>query len=149
LIYLFWQEEGIDVVTKDGKKTIVVVDDSVDFQHAMTVAFRNEPFEILTFKSGEEAIEYIREMQIRPDQVILDIELKIGGLSGFEVARILRGKLFLECPIVFVSAEPTVDVWPRHVPNSKAVSKLNSLRKICREILAGVVLKAPSASLTL
>lgn len=121
----------------EKNKLVVVVDDDIDFREAMLSIFKHYPVDVLGFATGEEASEFLCELRVHPDLIILDVELKIGGLSGVDVAHILRKSCGYEAPILFLSAEPTVDIWTQLIPNSRALSKKNSFRRIFSEITGG------------
>lgn len=118
----------------ERNKILVLVDDDIEFRDAVMSLFKCLPIDVLGFETGEEAIEFIEELSFQPDLIVLDIELKIGGLSGVEVAHHLRSKSGVLSPILFLSAEETVAMWTNHIPNSRALQKQNSLRRIFKEI---------------
>ena len=66
--------------------TILVVDDYLDALQVWDMYLRAVGFNVLTAADGPSALE--QAMAHRPDLIVLDLELP--GLSGFEVARILR-----------------------------------------------------------
>jgi len=122
------------VVAVKRNKFLVVIDNDVAFREAIMSLFKNYPVDVLGFSTGEEATEFLCEVRIQPDLVVLDVELKVGGLSGVEVAHKLRETCGLDFPILFLSAEPTVNIWSRHIPGARALSKKNSLKRIFNEI---------------
>lgn len=115
-------------------RIIVVVDSDWNFRNQIISLFRNRKIDVLGFDSGDYALEFIRDTHLHPDLTILDTELLMGRLSGIEVAHELRDKCGILTPILFLSSEPTLDIWPQHIPNSRALSKRSSLRKIFKEI---------------
>lgn len=117
-----------------SEKTLVVVDDDLEFQQALIHLLKEQHPHILNFQTGEEAIEFFRAFSVHPDLIVLDVELKIGGLSGIDVAHQLRTQMGLDSPIVFLSAEPHVEVWTKAIPGSRALSKQNSFRRIAKEL---------------
>lgn len=118
-------------------KLLVVVDDDTEFRAALISLFKDYPVDVIGFASGEEASEFLCEVRVQPDLIVLDVELKIGGLSGVDVAHILRESCGFESPILFLSAEPTVDIWTQLISGTRALSKKNSFRKIFNEIVGG------------
>ena len=134
----------------ERNKILVIVDDDIEFREAVMALFKDSPIDVLGFSTGEEAIEFIDEIVFQPDLIVLDIELKIGGLSGVEVAHHLRHKSGIISPILFLSAEETVGTWVSHIANSRALQKQNSLRRIFKEIMEtnsglGALSKIPAA----
>ena len=67
---------------------VLVVDDMADTRRLMRRLLERDGIRVVEAKSGEEAIEAIRRN--RPDLVVLD--LRMPGLSGFDVARWLRSQ---------------------------------------------------------
>ncbi len=120
----------------DRKKILVVVDDDTEYRQALLSLFEGHPIEVLGFQTGEDAVEFLQGLSVHPDLIVLDIELKIGGLSGVEVAHQLRRECGIGSPILFLSSEPTVEVWTHSIPGTQALSKQNSFRKIYAEIMS-------------
>jgi len=80
---------------------VLVVDDDDGFRAFVADALRQAAFAVHEAGSGEAALAAAR--QVRPDLVVLDVRLP--GLSGYEVLHELREELGEELPIVFVSGE--------------------------------------------
>lgn len=118
----------------ETQKLLVVIDSNWKFRNKISSLFENRPVEVLGFDTGDFALEFIRETGIHPDLVIVDPELPLGHLSGIEVAHKLRELYGIQSPILFLSEEPTVEIWPKHISNSRAMSKQNSIRRILQEI---------------
>ncbi|AEX86401.1 chemotaxis protein histidine kinase-like protein [Marinitoga piezophila KA3] len=79
------------------EKTILVLDDSTLTRFVISKLIRNAGFRVIEAKSGEEAIE-----KKGYDAAILDVELP--GISGYEVARILRNRN-KDLPIIMLSTK--------------------------------------------
>ena len=85
----------------DGKKTILVVDDD-EIQLAITRNILQDSHDILTAKSGTEAIKYFLKGSF-PDLVLLDIMMP--EMDGWETYRKLKAlSLLRDIPIVFCTA---------------------------------------------
>lgn len=84
--------------TSHGARTAVVIDDEPDICAALEAIFRSAGFCVHTFSSGMAGVEGVR--QRHPDVVTLDLGL--GDIDGFEVAR--RVRLFSDAYIVILSA---------------------------------------------
>lgn len=70
----------------DKKKVMIVEDDAV-LVNALTLALKDEGYDISVATDGEEAEKKI--LKERPDLILLDLLLPIK--SGFEVLKIVRG----------------------------------------------------------
>ena len=65
---------------------ILVVDDQAKIRRFMRFALVSEGYEVSEAKTGESALEGIREL--RPDLVVLDMNM--GGMGGLEACRAIR-----------------------------------------------------------
>ena len=83
------------------RSAILVVDDDADIRLLLSTVLAGAGFAVNTVASGEAAVELMRREQ--PLLVMLDIRLP--GLSGYEVCRWLRERFRDGVPIVFMSAE--------------------------------------------
>jgi CheY-like chemotaxis protein len=68
---------------------VLVVDDNVDSAQSMSLLLELEGYRVECAYDGEEALQ--RAAAFRPDVVLLDLGLP--RLSGYEVARRLRGEI--------------------------------------------------------
>jgi DNA-binding NarL/FixJ family response regulator len=80
---------------------VLVVDDDAGFRALVREALDQAGFTVHEAENGEQALVEARRR--RPDLVVLDVRLP--GLSGYEVCRELRDELGADLPIVFVSGE--------------------------------------------
>jgi len=88
---------------KHTKKRILVVDDAEDILVMMRYNLEREGFQILTARSGEEALE---KAQTLPELIILDVILP--QIDGWDVARQLKHeKRTAGIPVIFVTARDT------------------------------------------
>jgi DNA-binding NarL/FixJ family response regulator len=79
-----------------------VVDDELELLQAITVCLRTEGYEVMTARSGAEALMHVAE--ILPDLIISDIRMP--GMDGYRLARQLRASPRSDLiPIVFLSAK--------------------------------------------
>jgi DNA-binding NarL/FixJ family response regulator len=86
--------------------SVLVVDDDSGSRELMSSLLHQAGFSTLSAKTGEEAIAAMRRS--RPDLVLLDVRLP--GLSGYEICRQLRDEFGEDVAIVFVSGERTDDL---------------------------------------
>ena len=85
--------------------TVLLVEDSEDDVLIVERAFKTLALghALHTVSSGEAALERLEQGGLRPDLVLLDLNLP--GLSGFEVLRRLRGsQTFRTVPVTVLSA---------------------------------------------
>jgi DNA-binding NarL/FixJ family response regulator len=80
---------------------ILVVDDDPGAGEAMAALLEGAGLETLRAASGEDALAVVRDE--RPQMVLLDVRLP--GVSGYEVLREMRDRFGDELPIMFVSGE--------------------------------------------
>jgi DNA-binding NarL/FixJ family response regulator len=83
--------------------SILVVDDDPGSRLLMSSLLAQAGFSTAEARTGEEAVEWTRRS--RPDLVLLDVRLP--GLSGYEICRQLRDEFRDEVEIIFVSGERT------------------------------------------
>jgi DNA-binding NarL/FixJ family response regulator len=88
---------------RQHRGVILVVDDDAGFRALASDVLRRGGYETREAASGEEALAAVQEE--RPSLVLLDI--KLGGMSGYDVCRELRADYGDELPIVFISGERT------------------------------------------
>ena len=83
---------------------ILSVEDDPDFQHLISLALRNQGFEVHYAFTGPEGHE--KALSLNPDLILLDMMLP--GLSGPEVVKLLmKSKATREIPIIVLTAYPT------------------------------------------
>lgn len=85
-----------------GKGRILVVDDEPDLREILEVNLENAGYEVVTAASAEEALGKLGE---KDDLILLDVML--GGMSGFAMARKLRTELKNDIPVIFLTAKDT------------------------------------------
>lgn len=94
------------------KTRILVADDEDDFRGVVVNALREDGYDVIEARNGDELLEIITPPVIfrPPDAIVADIWMP--GVDGLSVAAGLRG-LGWETPIVFMSANVTDDVRKR------------------------------------
>ena len=78
-------------------KTIMVVEDELSINEALTYFLNKEGFKVVSTYSGEEALEELKKQRI--DLVLLDIML--GGISGFDVCK----EIYKEAFVIMLTAK--------------------------------------------
>lgn len=88
-------------------KTILMIDDDVDFIAINKTVLENAGFTVETAYSGEEGLEKLES--VNPALVILDVMMKTQD-EGFRVAKAIReNDAFREIPIIMLSSMNTMD----------------------------------------
>ncbi len=85
---------------KKDKKTILVVDDDVDFLFQLKIGVKEMGFDVVTADSQKEAEEICERM--RPDLAILDLMMEDQD-TGFILCHKIKSK-YPDMPIIIVSA---------------------------------------------
>jgi DNA-binding NarL/FixJ family response regulator len=83
--------------------SILVVEDDDGQRDVMSTVLRRRGYRVLELARGEDALEVAQEEL--PDLVLLDIRLP--GMSGYDVCRELRAEFGPRLPIVFISGVRT------------------------------------------
>lgn len=81
--------------------TILVIDDEPQLRRAMRATLSGIGYTVLEAKSGEEALDQLRETQ--PDLVLLDLNMP--GIGGLETCRAIRERS--DIPIIVLSVRNT------------------------------------------
>lgn len=98
-----WCRWDLAVGSGARQEAIFIVEDDLGVRSLVSSVLSSAGYLVREIPSGEEAIEAARREQ--PLLVILDVRLP--GLSGYEVCGWLRNKFSDSVPIVFVSGERT------------------------------------------
>ena len=80
---------------------VMIVDDEPQARRVLRTALISHGFEVMDTRSGEEALDSLR--QESPDVILLD--LKMPGMGGLETCRVIRERS--EVPVIIVSARKT------------------------------------------
>ena len=86
------------------QKRILVVDDEPDLRDILQCNLEAAGYEVDTAASAEEALTL---MSGNPDLLLLDVMM--GGMSGFALAKLLREEQGIKVPIIFLTAKDTED----------------------------------------
>lgn len=116
-----------------GKKTILVVDDSVVIRKMVEIALENEQYNIKSVANGKDALKYLDDND--PDIIILDIMLP--DVNGLDVLKAVKASK--QVPVVMLSAKDTPretsrakelgadDFIPKPFKDEELVSKIKEL----------------------
>lgn len=83
---------------------ILVVDDEPDLRDILQCNLEAVGYDVITAVSAEEALLM---MDRKPSLLLLDVMM--GGMSGFALAKVLREERGLKMPIIFLTAKDTED----------------------------------------
>lgn len=83
---------------------ILVVDDEPDLRDILQCNLEAAGYDVITAASAEEALQL---MDSNPALLLLDVMM--GGMSGFTLARVLREERGFKMPIIFLTAKDTED----------------------------------------
>src|SRR4030066_1085686 len=84
-------------------KKVLIVDDDERVVQSIAGVLEDEGFQVITAKSGEEAIEIFE--QKRPDVTLLDIWMP--GMDGIEVLKRLK-RMVPDCQVIMISGHATI-----------------------------------------
>ncbi len=83
--------------------TVMIVDDSVTVRKVTSRLMERQGFEVETAKDGVDAMHQLQELELRPDIVLLDIEMP--RMDGFEVLRsVRRDENLKDLPIIMITS---------------------------------------------
>ncbi|MBF0328114.1 MAG: sigma-54-dependent Fis family transcriptional regulator [Nitrospirae bacterium] len=88
-----------------SKKTILIVDDEEGIRDTLSGIFEDEGYEVLTAKSGEEALEIINEQAA--DLALLDIWMP--GIDGIETLTQIKS-IAPNMPVIMISGHGNIDL---------------------------------------
>lgn len=83
---------------------ILVVDDEPDLREILQCNLEAAGYDVDTASSAEEALQMMSRC---PSLLLLDVMM--GGMSGFALAKVLREERGLKVPIIFLTAKDTED----------------------------------------
>jgi DNA-binding response OmpR family regulator len=94
-----------DASVDDRRLVVVVADDDPDVRALIALHLRRRGCEVLEAADGVGALRLVFEHE--PDLVVLDVRMP--GLSGYEVTRELRSRLGAHVPVLLVSGSVQPD----------------------------------------
>lgn len=83
-------------------RKILIVDDEVDIREILQFNLENAGFNVECAASAEEALE-----MLTPDFALILLDVMMHGMSGFEMAQMLRQEKNNQIPIIFLTAKDT------------------------------------------
>lgn len=85
-------------------RKILIVDDEVDIREILQFNLENAGFNVECAASAEEAMEVLS-----PDFALILLDVMMHGMSGFQMAKVLREEHDNQIPIIFLTAKDTQD----------------------------------------
>lgn len=85
-------------------RKILIVDDEVDIREILQFNLENAGFNVECAASAEEALA-----MLTPDFALILLDVMMLGMSGFEMAQVLRQEKNNQTPIIFLTAKDTQD----------------------------------------
>ena len=80
---------------------LFVVDDDDLVRTNLAKRLRREGFDIREFESGESVVEYLDQLEVLPDAIVMDF--KMTGFNGLETTRLIRRRS-PSLPIILLTA---------------------------------------------
>ena len=82
------------------KKKILVVDDEAGIREIIQFNLENAGFEVDCASSAEEALE-----KLGPEHSLILLDVMMSGMSGFQMAEVLRKEKNNQIPVIFLTAK--------------------------------------------
>ena len=83
-------------------RRILIVDDEIDIREILQFNLENAGFNVDSAASAEEALEILT-----PDHALILLDVMMHGMSGFQMAELLRKERNVHTPIIFLTAKDT------------------------------------------
>lgn len=118
-----------------GPKRILTVDDSLTYLHEVATQLRDEGFDVVPARSGEEAIELLAVQAV--DCILLDMVMP--GLSGQETCRRIKGSpVWRDIPLIMHTAleEQQSMIEGINAGADDYISKSSDLEVLCARVRA-------------
>lgn len=81
-------------------RKILIVDDEADIREILQFNLENAGFTVDCASSAEEALD-----MLAPDHGLILLDVMMGGMSGFAMAKVLRNERNDQVPIIFLTAK--------------------------------------------
>jgi two-component system NtrC family sensor kinase len=118
-----------------GPKKILTVDDSLTYLHEVAVQLRQEGYDVIPARSGEEALELLSVQSV--DCILLDLVMP--GLSGQETCRRIKGSAaWRDIPLIMHSAleEQAAMIEGINAGADDYIAKSSDLEVLCARVRA-------------
>lgn len=118
--------------TSQSIGTVLVVDDSPEFQFLVSLALKAEGYSIAQATDGQEALDYLRSHQL-PLAIVLDIRMPKMSGQEFRVEQ-EKDERLKQVPVVIYSSESDMRSLAREMHVDSFVSKIESPSRIVEEV---------------
>jgi DNA-binding response OmpR family regulator len=118
-----------------GPKKILTVDDSLTYLHEVAAQLRQEGYDVIPARSGEEALELLSVQSV--DCILLDLVMP--GLSGQETCRRIKGSAaWRDIPLIMHTAleEQAAMIEGINAGADDYISKSSDLEVLCARVRA-------------
>jgi two-component system NtrC family sensor kinase len=118
-----------------GPKKILTVDDSLTYLHEVAAQLRQEGYDVIPARSGEEALELLSVQSV--DCILLDLVMP--GLSGQETCRRIKGSTaWRDIPLIMHTAleEQAAMIEGINAGADDYISKSSDLEVLCARVRA-------------
>ena len=85
-------------------RKILIVDDEADIREILQFNLEIAGYEVECASSAEEALE-----MLSPEHGLILLDVMMGGMSGFDMAQVLRNERGNQTPIIFLTAKTSQD----------------------------------------
>lgn len=92
-------------------KTILIIDDEVDIQGALSFFLKRKGYEVLTASNGQEGLNLLKDSPRRPDLILLDGNMPMMNGRGFLKAR-KELNIYSSVSVILLSS----DLWDVNDP---------------------------------
>jgi two-component system NtrC family sensor kinase len=118
-----------------GPKKILTVDDSLTYLHEVAAQLRQEGYDVIPARSGEEALQLLSVQSV--DCILLDLVMP--GLSGQETCRRIKGSAaWRDIPLIMHTAleEPAAMIEGINAGADDYIAKSSDLEVLCARVRA-------------
>jgi chemosensory pili system protein ChpA (sensor histidine kinase/response regulator) len=124
-----------DTLQPDDEFTVMVIDDSPSVRRVSSDLIRNAGWNALQARDGLEAMELLQSSNVRPDLLLIDIEMP--RMDGYQLLTALRAQaVWRNLPVVMMSSRASA----RHRQKAMDLGATDYLLKPWRdEILLGLI----------
>lgn len=88
----------------DARTTVVIVDDDEDLLRLVATSFRSQSKEVVEFKNGHEAKEYLLKEENAKKIALLVLDRILPDMDGVEILKELKEKNIGSYPVLILSS---------------------------------------------
>jgi len=102
-------------------KSILAIDNAEMFLNSLKRYLANTPYELTCVTSGHAALEYLDGQNLKPDLILMDVEMP--EMNGYELTRKIKER-GIKSPVVFITANSEQEDYDKAI-EAGAVSVLS------------------------